>query len=87
MNRIATLALTAALAFGVAAPADAIRPMPGATHQKVWQPCLYEDSINCIWDAKHRGNGKGKSFKATKKGKIKYISHRKAHRLLNRHLR
>jgi hypothetical protein len=25
-------------------------------------PCLTEDSDNCYWDAKERGNGKGHSF-------------------------
>ncbi len=25
-------------------------------------PCLTEDSANCYWDAKSRGNGRGRSF-------------------------
>lgn len=25
-------------------------------------PCKYEDSRNCLWDARHRGNGIGRSF-------------------------
>lgn len=25
-------------------------------------PCPTEDSINCVWDASARGNGKGASF-------------------------
>lgn len=30
----------------------------------VWvtDPCKMEDSRNCYWDARHRGNGKGRSF-------------------------
>lgn len=36
-------------------------------------PCKWEDSNNCYWDAKSRGNGKGKSF-VTLKGKT-YFSH------------
>lgn len=36
----------------------------------VWlvEPCGYEDSQNCYWTAKSRGNGKGRSF-VTLKGK------------------
>lgn len=47
------------------------------------RPCRYEDSRHCVWDAKHMGNGGGKSFIATRDGKVIYISHRLAHRLLN----
>lgn len=45
-------------------------------------PCEYEDSNYCVWDAKHMGNGEGKSFISTRTGKIKFITHRRAHRLL-----
>lgn len=42
--------------------------------------CKYEDSRNCVWDAKHRGNGKGRSF-INRNGKVTFISHRAAHAL------
>jgi hypothetical protein len=32
------------------------------------RPCRFEDSNNCYWDARSRGNGKGRSF-VTLKGK------------------
>lgn len=35
------------------------------------RPCRYEDSKNCYWDARSRGNGKGRSF-VTLKGKTYY---------------
>jgi hypothetical protein len=39
----------------------------------VWllEPCGYEDSNNCYWTARSRGNGKGRSF-VTLKGKTYY---------------
>jgi hypothetical protein len=72
---LATAAITATLAVAPPAQADG---------QLRWfmVPCEYEDSISCIWDAKHMGNGEGKSFRVGYNGRIKYISHRKAARLL-----
>lgn len=49
---------------------------------KQWKPCKYEDSLNCVWDARHMGNGHGRSLVAYKSGKIVYISHARAHRML-----
>lgn len=57
-----------------------------------WKPCKYEDGSGqsrCIWDARHMGNGFGDSLIIRKGGtdemKVKVISHRRAHRLLNNH--
>lgn len=32
--------------------------------RSLWRvmPCRYEDSNNCYWDARNRGNGRGTSF-------------------------
>lgn len=49
------------------------------------QGCEYEDSNSCVWDARHMGNGSGESFKVNEWGKVTYISHRRAHRLLGLH--
>lgn len=49
---------------------------------KVWKPCEYEDSRGCVWDARHMGNGYGRSFIARNSGTIVYIGHKRAHRLL-----
>lgn len=66
----------AALAFNLVQPAE-------AHAGKVWQPCPNDsDSVNCVWDARHMGNGTGHSYLATRKGRIVYISHRRAHHLL-----
>lgn len=67
---LATLAVATMM---VASPAEA-RPMP--------RPCKYEDSNNCFWDARHMGNGSGRSFLVNREGKVTYISHRRAHWML-----
>lgn len=67
------------------APANTTAPEPvtSSTNSKAFdatRPCKFEDSHSCVWDAKHRGNGKGRSFIANGEGDIKYVSHRIAHR-------
>jgi hypothetical protein len=47
-------------------------------------PCAQEDSTGpCVWDARHRGNGVGRSFVAYPvpgAGRtVSYVSHRAAH--------
>lgn len=56
--------------------------MPHADARVPHRPCKYEDSINCVWDARHMGNGIGHSFWTGKHGKVHYISHRRAHHLI-----
>ena len=47
--------------------------------------CVLEDGsggkLPCVWDAKHSGNGGGKSYIIRKNDKTVYISHKRAHRL------
>lgn len=38
----------------------------------VYQPCEYEDSNGCYWDAGQSGNGVGRSFTALKDGTVIY---------------
>jgi len=61
MKTIATIAASV-LATLVVAPGMTAQ----AAHQPrpTWaeKPCKFEDSSNCYWDAKTRGNGKGHSF-------------------------
>lgn len=65
-------------------PLDSDCSTPARTRRD-WKPCHHEDSTTrCIWDARHRGNGEGRSFKITRHGCHKWVSHRKAHRLLAR---
>lgn len=54
----------------VAAIAASLAVIPSATAETASYPvahwmnraCPTEDSVNCFWDAKHRGNHKGDSF-------------------------
>ena len=76
---IAALALALAVGTPAVALADGnVMPTPKSG---LYLPCEYEDSNNCVWDARHLGNGHGRSFIATKRGKVIYIPHRAAHRL------
>lgn len=50
--------------------------------------CQYEDGsgqARCVWDARHNGNGVGRSYVVVHGGrddaKIRFVSHRRAHRL------
>lgn len=53
-------------------------------HAATWAPCQTEDqTTRCVWDARHMGNGKGRSFKVRWNGEIQYLSHARAHRMLN----
>lgn len=39
----------------------------------------------CFWDARHQGNGEGRSFKRRWNGTVKYISHARAHCMTHWH--
>lgn len=45
-------------------------------------PCPTEDSVGCVWDARHMGNGEGRSFVVRDSGRVVYVSHARAHYLL-----
>lgn len=77
---LATLAGVLILAFGgIAILAD----HASAGSSPSWlRPCLAEDSVSCIWDARHRGNGEGRSFIADRDGDARFLPHRVAHYLL-----
>lgn len=54
-----------------------------ATPDKPMAACQYEDSPGpCVWDARHMGNGEGSSFVRRPAGHVKYVSHKRAHKLL-----
>jgi hypothetical protein len=55
----------------------------GVGQLPVDRPCKFEDSKNCVWDARHRGNGEGSSFVVSKRGKVVRVTHKLAHGLLN----
>jgi hypothetical protein len=76
MRAIATAASVAALTLS-AAPASADLASSGLA------PCVVEDqSTPCVWDARHRGNGHGRSFRVNRQGEVKFISHAQAHELM-----
>ena len=64
--------------FLVVSPAAATSAADGGTRV----PCAYEDSTNCVWDARHMGNGIGRSFVVRPSGRVVYVSHARAHFLL-----
>lgn len=70
MKKILTIAaLTVATACGTG---HQVHESPKPTIKST--PCATEDSPGpCYWDAQHRGNGKGKSFRVLKNGKVEYL--------------
>ena len=59
-----------------------IAGVAGASGRTEYMPCAYEDSNNCVWDAKHMGNGTGQSYFAGVDGKVYPLPHHIAHHLL-----
>lgn len=74
-----------------ARPAPSPAPVPDHTAGRV-APCRDDSGSSrrrvCVWDARHMGNGRGRSFYAYRNAfggdpVIRYVSHRRAHRALN----
>ena len=79
IKTIAGLATSALLCFAfISGTASLVR----ADDRPAWTPCEDEGDNGCVWDAVHMGNGIGRSYIATKKGKVIYIPHSAAHQLL-----
>lgn len=82
------------IAFGVTLLVVSIGVMASATRAegtqpkmgKIWHACTTDETGPefgpCVWDARHFGDGQGRSFVIRKGGKIAYISHKRAHRML-----
>lgn len=52
-----------------------------ALHDRInVRPCRYEDSDNCVWDARHRGNHRGTSY-IVLHGTVTALRHAVAHAL------
>lgn len=47
-----------------------------------WDRCEYEDSNNCVWNAKRQGNGLGDSVIITRQYRVIVIKHWQAYRLV-----
>ena len=73
-----------ALLMGAALTAVTLTGAPahGASVRTEWSPCPTEDSVNCVWDAVHRGNGQGKSLFVGRAGVAHPIPHHIAHSLV-----
>lgn len=76
-----TAALATAALLATPAAADAAKDRT--------PPCRYEDGsgqARCVWDARHMGNGEGRSLLIRRGGtdRAEYIriTHRRAHRLM-----
>lgn len=56
-------------------------------HTNATAPCASDEwqtlpGQACVWDARHMGDGLGRSFKVRADGNVYYITHKRAHRLL-----
>lgn len=71
-----TIAAAVVAVATLAAPANAT---DGGTRV----PCASEDAAGpCVWDARHMGNGEGRSFVVRASGRVVYVSHARAHALM-----
>lgn len=71
-----TALATAAIALTLTVPASA------SDGRAEYMPCASEDSLNCVWDARHMGNGVGRSYFTGRDGRVWYLPHHIAHRLI-----
>lgn len=74
---LVALAVFLTAMVGLTEVADATRPLHSPQHCEEGQPVF----IKCVWDAEHMGNGEGLSFIKRSDGTIRFITHRRAHRL------
>lgn len=86
--------LATALALGVA-PLTAT-PSQAATYPKGLPSAVVEDACafgvsRCVWDARHQGNGRGKSYILSRPAgsrrdyTVRYVTHKRAHTLVARY--
>lgn len=67
---IYSLAVVVGLVLGIGAGASASSPTP--PHHPSWMTtaCKGESSINCFWNARQQGNGRGHSYYVHRIGKL-----------------
>jgi len=80
---LAAVAILGGFGYGVmqAVPADAATDQNPPIRTE-WMPCGQEDDLNCVWDARERGNGEGHSFFVAKSGRQWPLPHHIAHTLV-----
>lgn len=74
-----------ALAAVTLASCGAMIPVGAGADGGTRVPCATEDSHpdqGCVWDARHMGNGLGRSFVIQRSGRLVFVSHARAHALL-----
>jgi hypothetical protein len=87
-------AMTRALALGAIVGALTMTPAiadagwtPARSADLVQLPACVTDEApgttgaRCVWDARHMGNGQGRSFRINRAGELKRLSHARAHAL------
>lgn len=74
MRTLATIIVTLVVTACGVGSADAVK--------RPHKACPTEDSVWCVWDARHMGNGRGDSFWTDHKGNAHYVSHKRAHRMI-----
>lgn len=74
-SALAAVAATAILVPVSASAAEA----PAVVIPDRYHACQYEDSVRCVWDARHQGNGSGMSFYVNGKGEVTRLPHHLAH--------
>lgn len=91
IRTLATFAVQAALVASAITYADGV--VVGSTAQaagRTWQACATDEGLpfaeggtRCVWDARHMGNGSGRSFFVNASG-VHYVSHARAHSMVTR---
>lgn len=74
------------LALAAATATLALTATPAQASPDRTPVCKYEDGsgqARCVWDARHNGNGHGRSYVIVNGGednaKIRFVTHRRAH--------
>lgn len=72
-------ALAAAFLFATISTADAGTVAESGRVDRTAACATDEPSVTrCVWDARHQGNGAGRSF-VTEGEQVRYVTHRRAH--------
>lgn len=75
---LALIAMAAALTAGAIVAAPDAESRPARPHTA----CQTEDSTWCVRDAKHSGNGKGRSYWVDRSSVPHFVTHATAHALI-----
>lgn len=79
---VAAFLVTVGLIIGLLTPPVVAEQQPLTPKPEWTQVCVYEDSTDCTWDARHDGNNKGKSYVVVN-GNLHRVPHAVAHYLVN----